>query len=234
MFVDSEPQPNYIPPPLGDRPDLEAELARSEEFIAGLQDDHFALTAFFRLAYGEWIKVGYRDFDTFNSNGSVAHMIAGLRGKGENYLDIEFQTLSGREQPLKLGNSPHYAQLVQAQLRKIGWRTHTAEEIQAIFREDLRKRLKARVELLRRIKILETRPMGQYEHWVDRPLCGAYPLDIYENDDPAWFTDFNTEEKEASSGELSLRLFALANYAQINRKEYDELKGKLNLGPLAL
>src|SRR5207247_8078564 len=112
--------------------------------------------------------------------------------------------------PLKIANSERHVQRLESLVATIGWRTHTADEIQAIYREDLRQRLRARVELLRQIKVLENRSTGHHPPWMDQAPYGAIPLAIYEGDDPAWFDELSAEEREASAGALSLRLFALA------------------------
>jgi hypothetical protein len=69
---------------------------------------------------------------------------------------------------------------------------------------------------------------------MDQAPYGALPLAIYEDDDPAWLEELSAEEREASAGELSLRLFALATNAQIDQKEYDGLKQKLGVKLLGL
>jgi hypothetical protein len=228
-FVDLDQQPGYDPPEPKDLPNLEAEVARSPAFVADLQDDAFALTVFFELTNREWMKIGHRDVETFSSGDQLAGMIAGLRGKGEISSDVRYQTLSGRLESLERGIcSPDRVQRLHQHLAAIGWRTHTPDEIQAVLREDLHRRLRIRVKLLRDVKNLESRPAGCVPAWREEARFPAVPMPIYyEGDDPAWLGKLSAEEREACSGQLSLRLLALATSARIGRDEYEELSRAL-------
>jgi hypothetical protein len=227
-FVDFERQPTYTPPPLCEMPNLEAELARSAEFIDALDEDHFAVTAFRMLAFREWAKIGYRRFEGFEGHGTIAEMIAGLRNKGENYLDIRHAEFEGSP------SLPKHVQQMHGHLSKIGWRTHTADEMRAIFREDFQDRLRDRVDLLRQIKVFELRPPGNCEHWLAKAPYGALEMPIYDEDELAWFEDLTAEQEAARAGEVSVRLFALATNTQISRHEYNELAKKLGWKLLGL
>jgi hypothetical protein len=224
-FVDHEEQPHYAPPEQNELPNLEAELARLPAFVADLQDDAFALTAFFLLAKREWMKVGYRDVETFSGESELAGMIAGLRGKGEIYLDVRSETLSGRERKFRRSVfSQDRIQRLHRHLATIGWRTHTADEIQAMLRQDLHRRLRSRMDLLSQIKELEARPAGSYPAWEEQLRFLPQPLTIYlEGDNPAWLGQLTEEQLQVCSGEFSLRLIALASSARIDRNEYDRL-----------
>jgi hypothetical protein len=232
-FVDSDGQFPYEPPPLGALPNLEAELARSQDFVLALQDDAFALTAFSELNHRDWMKIGHREFDVFESGGSLAGMIAGLRGKGENYLDVRNEWLSGREKVPQGSYSPDQARRVHRELAKIGWRTHTAEEIQAARREDMRQRLRDRVKLLRALKDLEARPQQSFQPWIKEPPTVPLAMPMYDGDDPAWIEPMSAEEQEAVSADVCVRLSTLAVTARISEDEYRALQPLLawDLGP---
>jgi hypothetical protein len=231
-FVDSDKQHWYTPPPLGAIPNLEAELAGSQDFVAALQDDSFALTAFSQLAHPEWMKVGHREFEEFTGNGSVAGMIAGLRAKGENYLDVENGCLSGQEKTPRAAYSPDQVRRVHAELVKIGWRTHTADEVQSAIRDSMRKRLKDRVTLMRRIKDLELRPEQHCQSWIDKPPYKPLAMPIYEGDDLAWIEPLSVEEQEAMSAETCIRFINLALTARVSEEEYRSLQLLLGWGAL--
>jgi hypothetical protein len=224
-FVDLHEQPRYSPPDRGDLPNLEAELACLPAFEADLRDDAFAMTAFYMLSKREWMKIGHREAETFLGDGDVAGMIAGLRAKGEIYLDVEYGTLSGREEPLDRGIfSEDRVQRLHRRLASVGWRTHTPDEIRAILREDLQRRLRTRVELLRQVKELELRQAGSFLHWKETPRLPPLRVSIFrDGDDPAWLGVLSPEEQEACSGELSLRISALAVSARIDRDEHQRL-----------
>jgi hypothetical protein len=228
-FVDLAKQPSYCPPDPGGIPNLEAELARSPAFVADLGDDAFAMTAFHLLANKEWMKIGYREVETFSGGSELADMIAGLRAKGEIYLDVRYGTLSGREQPIARGVfSEDRVHRLHRHLASIGWRTHTPDEIRAILREDLQRRLRTRVELLRQVKELELRQAGSFPSWRETPRFPPLRVSIFrDGDDPAWLGALSPEEQEACSGELSLRISALATSARIDRSEHQKLTDAL-------
>jgi hypothetical protein len=86
LFVDGDQQPSYMPPPITDVPDLEAELARDPAFLAAIKDDRFARAVYtvfrnraFRKGTGEqsW-ECGDRE---------AARLVAALRNLGESYQD---------------------------------------------------------------------------------------------------------------------------------------------------
>jgi len=231
-FLDEKKPWAYTPPELGPVPNLEADLARSKDFVAALRDDAFALTAFSRLCYLDWMKVGHREVETFNGNGDVAEMIAGLRDKGENYLDIENECLSGRDEPPRGSHSEDQVRRFHFELEKIGWRTHTTDEVRSAIREALKKRLKDRVTLLRRVKELELRPEQHCQRWIDRPPHRPLAMPFYEGDDAAWIEPLSREEQDAVSAETSVRLYNLAITARLSEDEYRSLQPLLGWGPL--
>jgi hypothetical protein len=113
-------------------------------------------------------------------------------------------------------------------LASIGWRTHTPDEIRAILREDLQRRLRTRVELLRQVKELELRQAGSFPSWRETPRFPPLRVSIFrDGDDPAWLGALSPEEQEACSGELSLRISALATSARIDRSEHQKLTDAL-------
>jgi hypothetical protein len=225
-FVDSDEQPRYIPPPLSDTPNLEAELARSEGFIADIQDDAFALTAFVMLTELEWMKVGHREFEQ-SGTGDIAEMIAGLRRKGESYSDVRNETLGGRNTSMKNYVTQEHVQRLHVRVAEIGWRTHTADELHAIFVEDLRQRLQARVEVLRKVKSFETRNAAYCECWTPKGSAPGLVLFLHENDDITWLGELSSEQEEAISSSLSRRVVDLALNGRMNRTEYNELLRKV-------
>lgn len=66
---------------------LERELVACQIFVDALNDDQFAVTAYNYLNWLDWVKVGVPDALPMNGDRSTGAMIAGLRAKGEDYLD---------------------------------------------------------------------------------------------------------------------------------------------------
>jgi hypothetical protein len=85
VFIDGD-QPVYQPPPQGDTPNLEADLARDGAFVAAMKDDRFALAvrgvfdnrSFYKGQDRRAWECGER---------SAAALVANLRAKGESYQD---------------------------------------------------------------------------------------------------------------------------------------------------
>lgn len=85
VFVDGE-QPIYWPPPQGDVPNLEADLARDPEFVTAMRDDRFALAVLTVFDNRSFYKGQDRRAWEFGSR-QVARLVADLHGKGESYHD---------------------------------------------------------------------------------------------------------------------------------------------------
>lgn len=67
------------------------DLAHDAVFVVAVQDDIVAGTAFILLTVEDFICPADPLKRAVASNGAVSHMLALVRGRGENYLDIEFE-----------------------------------------------------------------------------------------------------------------------------------------------
>lgn len=87
VFFKDGDQPVYTPPPLSAVPDLEAELARDEEFLSDLKEDKFAQAFYKIFSNREFFK---NDDDRRWSCGErqAARLLSNLRGLGESYQDF--------------------------------------------------------------------------------------------------------------------------------------------------
>ena len=85
IFIDGD-QPVYQPPPQGEVPDLEADLARDPAFLAALKDDRFAL-AVLRVFENRSFYKGDDTRAWICGLRSSAALVADLRDRGESYQD---------------------------------------------------------------------------------------------------------------------------------------------------
>jgi hypothetical protein len=122
MFVDGA-TPAYNPPPIGDLPDMEADLAHDEAFTNDLKDLRFAIAAWNMLNHGDgWIHAdGCEGNDYLGKDGS-AWLIVGLRGLGEDVCDFKFWD----SPPGELGNV--LSGRVKNHLIRLGWRLRRPNE----------------------------------------------------------------------------------------------------------
>ncbi len=85
LFIDGD-QPVYRPPPQGDVPDLEADLARDPSFLAAMKDDRFAL-AVQKVFENRGFYKGQDTREWTCGLSKAAGLVADLRGRGESYHD---------------------------------------------------------------------------------------------------------------------------------------------------
>jgi hypothetical protein len=85
VFIDGE-QPIYQPPPQGDIPNLEADLARDGAFVAAIKDDRFALAVRTVFDNRSFYK-GQDPRSWVSGERSAAALVANLRDRGESYND---------------------------------------------------------------------------------------------------------------------------------------------------
>jgi hypothetical protein len=134
VFVDRASQDlRYDPPAVEIGAQLERDLALHRPFVEALADDKFATVAHHMLAHLEWMRTGTREIGLFEG---LHHMFACLRNKGEDYLDFKFGDYPGVA-PTKAEAAQHVLRMKEM-MRSLGWRTYTADELQARVREDFR------------------------------------------------------------------------------------------------
>jgi hypothetical protein len=85
IFIDGD-QPLYQPPPQGEFPNLEADLARDSAFIAAIKNDRFAL-AVLNVFDNRSCYKGQDPRAWECGLSQAAGLVADLRGRGESYLD---------------------------------------------------------------------------------------------------------------------------------------------------
>jgi hypothetical protein len=217
VFVDRASQDlRYDPPAVEIGAQLERDLALHRPFVDALADDKFAAVAHHMLEHLEWMRIGGREIGLFEG---LHHMFACLRNKGEDYLDFKFGDYPGRA-PTKIEAAEHAVRLGDM-LRSLGWRTYTADELQARVREDFRARLERRLEAWRQLDAYEARPAGSHDVLARSPLISDMLL--YEGDDPEWLAELHGEERLSASAQLVQRLKDLANTGRLTASECEEL-----------
>lgn len=205
VFVDRASQDlRYDPPAVEIGAQLERDLALHRPFVEALADDKFATVAHHMLAHLEWMRTGTREIGLFEG---LHHMFACLRNKGEDYLDFKFGDYPGVA-PTKAEAAQHVLRMKEM-MRSLGWRTYTADELQARVREDFRARLERRLEAWRQLDAYEARPASSHDVLAKTPLISDMLL--YEGDDPEWLAELRGEERLAASAQFVQRLKNLAN-----------------------
>jgi hypothetical protein len=122
-FRDWAEQPSYMPDPLLDNQfQLERELANCQSFIDALQDDEFAIIAYDYLTWLDWVKIDTSDALGMNGSGSTGSMIAGLRAKGEDYMDYRWNEVVIPEAQ-QIRNKQRLFNILQ----QMGWRPRDHE-----------------------------------------------------------------------------------------------------------
>jgi hypothetical protein len=164
------------------------------------------------------MKIGEPHALDMNGHRSTAAMIAGLRGKGEDYLDYYCDADSVKV-PKK--DEARHAQHLQQILRRLGWRTYTADELKNLALQEFQARVAQRVAAWKSLDNLEARPAAAHpklekKHWISGML-------LYQGDDPNWLTMLSAEEKAAISAEFEKRVLALASSGRITEKEFNIL-----------
>ncbi|WP_334535613.1 hypothetical protein [Bradyrhizobium sp. AZCC 2230] len=217
VFVDRASQDLRYEPPGGESDaQLERDLALHRPFVEALADDKFAAVAHQMLAHLDWMRIGAREIGLLEG---LHDMFACLRNKGEDYLDFKFGEYPGGA-PTKAEAAKHVLRMKEI-MRSLGWRTYTADELQARLREDFRARLERRLEAWRRLDAYEARSAGSHDVLAKTPLISDMLL--YEGDDPEWLAELRGEERLAASAQFIERLKDLANSGRLTAGEYEDL-----------
>ena len=217
VFVDRASQDlRYDLPAVEIGAQLERDLAMHRPFVEALADDKFATIAHHMLAHLEWMRIGAREIGLFEG---LHHMFACLRNKGEDYLDFKFGDYPGSA-PTRAEAAQH-ALRMKEMMRALGWRTYTADELQARVREDFRTRLERRLAAWRQLDAYEARPAGSHDVLAKTPLISDMLL--YEGDDPEWLAALRGEERLAASAQFVQRLKDLANSGRLTAGEFEDL-----------
>jgi hypothetical protein len=104
IFIDGD-QPVYQPPPQGEVPNLEADLARDSAFLADIRDDRFTLAVLKVFDSRSFYKGQYPRVWSCGLP-RCAGLVADLRGRGEIYIDYYpiHDTLAGTSAILEVAN----------------------------------------------------------------------------------------------------------------------------------
>ena len=218
VFTDAASQDLNYQPPQEPEYQLERELALHRPFVAALADDKFAAVAHSMLQNLEWLRIGARETGWCSS---VHGMIAGLRNKGEDYLDYKL----GYGIRLTDAEQAAHAQRMKDIMRSLGWRTYTADELAAMVRDAFRARVERRLEAWRQLDAYEARPADSHD--VIPETLAVMNMPMLEGDDMAWLDDLRGDERMAASSQFTLRLKALAASGRITDDEYGDLREHL-------
>jgi hypothetical protein len=223
LFLDNAAQPHHphYEPDLNRESQLERELTACEDFVLSVQDDRFAVIAYRCLNHLKWMRIGEPNASDMNGHRSTAAMIAGLRGKGEDYLDYyceaDFVKVPKDEE------EQHALHLRQI-LRNLGWRTFTAGELKNLALHDFQLRVSQRLAVWQSLDHLEARPPATYPKLEKKHRIMEMPL--YQGDDPSWLDMLSSKEKAAISADFVKRVLALAQSGRITEAEFNKLLGR--------
>jgi hypothetical protein len=209
-FTDAASQDlSYEPPSAESGYQLERELALHRPFV---------VVAHHMLQNFEWLRIGARETGRCDS---VHGMIPGLRNKGEDYLDYKL----GYAVRLTDAEQAACAQRMKDIMRSLGWRTYTADELEAMVRDAFRARVERRLEAWRQMDAYEARPAGSHDVIPEKLLVMDMPM--FEGDDMAWLDELQGDERTAASSQFTLRLKALAPSGRITDDEYRDMSEHL-------
>jgi hypothetical protein len=217
LIDDPAATPKYDPAPEATR--LEKLLAKSPRFRAAVADPHGARVAFRMLSDLEWFNIEDREELAFFGNGGIAGMIAGVRDRGETYMDYKFGTSTVG---ISDADVRRYALDVHDIMGELGWRTHTAEELRLQARADFNSRVEDRIANWNSLAELEARAADSCE-----PTGGRYaeiPMPIYEGEE-AWAEPLPQDTKLMMSKEYARRVRHLVATNRISDDEYRLLTG---------
>jgi hypothetical protein len=198
---------------------LEKLLAKQLRFRAAVADPKFARVAFRMLSDLDWFNIEDREELAFFGSGSIAGMIAGVRDRGETYMDYKFGTNTGG---IPQADVRRYVLEMHDIMGELGWRTHTAEELRLQARADFDSRFEERIANWNSLTELEARAAGSYE-----PTGGRYaeiPMLIYEGEE-AWAEQLPQDTKLMMSKEYARRVRHLVATNRISYDEYRMLTG---------
>jgi hypothetical protein len=198
---------------------LEKLLAKSPRFRAAVADPRCARVAFLLLRDLEWFNMEDREELTFFGGGSIAGMIAGVRDRGETYLDYKFGT---NTVGIPQADVHRYSIAIHDIMREFGWRTHTAEELQLRARADFNGRVEERIANWNSLTQLEARAADSCEPTGRR--YAEIPMLIYEGEE-AWAEQLPRDTKLMMSSEYARRVRHLIATNRISYDEYRLLTG---------
>jgi hypothetical protein len=217
LIDDPAATPKYDPDPEATR--LEKLLAKSPRFRAAVAEPHFARVAFLLLSNLEWFNIEDREELAFFSNGGIAGMIAGVRDRGETYMDYKFGT---NTQGIPQADIHRFSLEMHDIMRELGWRTHTAEELQLQARANFNSRVEERIANWNSLTELEARAADSHEPTGRR--YAEIPMLIYEGEE-AWAEQLPQDTKLMMSSEYARRVRHLIATNRISYDEYRMLTG---------
>ena len=218
LIDDPRAKPTYDPDADPEATRQEKLLAASPRFRAALANPHCARVAYLLLSQLEWFNIEDRD-DLPALSGSLAAMIAGLRGRGEIYTEYKF---GASTVGIPAADIHRYTREIHHIMGELGWRTHTAEELQLKARADFNSRVDERIANWNSLTGLEARAADSYE-----PTGGRYaeiPMLIYEGEE-AWAEQLPEATKRMMSEEYARRVRQLVATNRISHDEYRALTG---------
>jgi hypothetical protein len=219
LIDDPAARPKYDPDSDPGATRLEKLLAKSPRFRAAVADPHCARVAFRMLSDLVWFNIEDREELAFFGSGSIAGMIAGVRDRGETYMDYKFGT---NTDGISQADVRRYVIEVHDIMGELGWRTHTAEELRLQARADFNSRVEDRIANWNGLTELEARAADSYE-----PTGGRYveiPMLIYEGEE-AWAEQLPQDTKLMMSKEYARRVRHLVATNRISYDEYRMLTG---------
>ena len=221
LIDDPAAKPKYDPDTDPGATRLEKLLAKSPRFRAAVTDPHCARVVFRMLSDLDWFNIEDREELAFFGSGSIAGMIAGVRDRGETYMDYKFGTNTGG---IPKADIHRYSLAMHDIMRELGWRTHTAEELRLQARADFNSRVEERIANWDSLTELEARAADSYE-----PTGGQYaeiPMLIYEGEE-AWAEHLPQDTKLMMSEEYARRVRHLVATNRISDDEYRMLTGMM-------
>ena len=120
LFIDG-PQPTYAPPGSMGVPNLEAELAADQQFCTELEDDRFAVAAYWALSNSRFSK-GYDPHVSEFDDEGAAWVAANLRGLGEVFSDFTLSPWADEQLAQVKSDVTIVAARVEAHFVRLGWR----------------------------------------------------------------------------------------------------------------
>jgi len=234
--------PPYQPPPAGDTPDLEVDLAQDQALRSRLADENFADILYAYLKNGEFWKEG-GDRVTVIGLSSGGGLVANLRGHGDTYLDyypyggaaplteamLEMRRRAGHPELTPEQAAVQAERVVQFEeittiLRALGWRRATADD-----------KLTAAAYTRRDLAAWEERPAAETPEWATkvRPPTPPSQRGVMVLRTP--LSQMSDQERqrheEIVSQTLQKRLYALAISGRIAEPEYRSMIGRINQIP---
>lgn len=219
LIDDPAVRPKYDPDRDPEVTRLEKLLAKSPRFRAAVADPHGARVAFLLLSNLEWFNIADREELPFFSNGGIAGMIAGIRDRGETYMDYKYGT---NTLGIPQADIDRYSLEVHDIMRELGWRTHTAEELQLQARANFNSRVEERIANWNSLTELEARAAGSHEPTGRR--YAEIPMLIYEGEE-VWAEQQPEDTRLMMSEAYARRVRHLIATNRISDDEYRVLTG---------